>query len=84
KQFEGLEGKDFEGLGKELEKAAAEGDPKELEKLLEAMDGEVQDLEGLLEGMEMLGDELGELEAMKGRFTGEGKSCLFCGRKGEG
>ena len=84
KQLEGLEGKDLEGLAKELEKAAAEGDPKELEKLLEAMKGEAQELEGLLEGMDMLADELGELQAMKGRFTGDGKACLFCGRKGEG
>ena len=32
----------------------------------------------------LLDGELEALKAMKGRFAGEGKACLFCGRSGEG
>jgi hypothetical protein len=84
RQLEGLESKDAGALGRELEKLAGEGDAEALEKMLESIEGEMENLEGLLEGMDLLDSEIEELQAMKGRFAGEGKACLFCGRKGEG
>jgi hypothetical protein len=82
--LEGLGGQDLGELGKQLEEAAGEADPKALEEMLKSLEGELGELEGLLEGMGMLEGELEELQAMKGRVTGEGKACLFCGKRGEG
>jgi hypothetical protein len=84
KELDDLEGRSFDDIGKKLDEMA-EGagapDEKELEKLLESLDGEMQDLDGLLDEFEALGDELEALGEMKGRFAGK---CPMCGKPGGG
>ena len=84
RQLEGLGAKEMGDLGRALDKAAEEGDAEALAKMMETLDGEMDDLEGMLDGMALLEGELEALKAMKGRFAGEGKACLFCGDKGGG
>jgi hypothetical protein len=84
RELEDLGAKDMGELGRRLEKLAAEGDAEALAKMLETLDGELEDLEDALDGLEMLEGEIEALQAMKGRFAGAGKECLFCGKSDGG
>jgi len=84
KELDDLEGRSFDDLGKKLDdmaEGAEAPDAKELEKLLESLDGELQDLDGLLDEFGALGDELEALGDMKGKFAGK---CPMCGKQGGG